>query len=204
LNLNQALIAKELTCVRGDTELFRNLSFEISPGSILQITGGNGSGKSSLLRILCGLLSPQDGQVLWGQNPIHDDRDYFHSQLLYLGHQPALKGDLTALEFHSAHVSIDEVANIINVSLIRPLQNSIVKTNGLNFEGRKGNLPEDQQKKSEERTPISTLEEELDSIKHLDDEMLELKKLELDYNITIGKEYQKYQIRCDEFYQQIL
>lgn len=65
-------------------------------------------------------------------------------------------------------------------------------------------LTVDQQKKYEERTPISTLEEELDSIKHLDDEMLELKKLELDYNITIGKEYQKYQIKCDEFYQQIL
>lgn len=65
-------------------------------------------------------------------------------------------------------------------------------------------LTDDQQKKYEERTPISTLEEELDSIKYLDDEMLELKKLELDYNITIGKEYRKYQIRCDEFYQQIL
>ena len=65
-------------------------------------------------------------------------------------------------------------------------------------------LTVDQQKKYEERTPISTLEEELDSIKYLDDEMLELKKLELDYNITIGKEYQKYQIKCDEFYQQIL
>jgi hypothetical protein len=65
-------------------------------------------------------------------------------------------------------------------------------------------LTDDQQTKSEERTPISTLEEELDSIKHLDDEMLELKKLELDYNITIRKEYQQYQIKCDEFYRQIL
>ena len=65
-------------------------------------------------------------------------------------------------------------------------------------------LTDDQQKKSEERTSISTLEEELESIKHLDDEMLELKKLELDYAITIGKEYQQYQIRCDEFYQEIL
>ena len=65
-------------------------------------------------------------------------------------------------------------------------------------------LTVDQQKKYEERTPISTLEEELDSIKYLDDEMLELKKLELDFNITLGKEYQKYQIKCDEFYQQIL
>ena len=65
-------------------------------------------------------------------------------------------------------------------------------------------LTDDQQKKYEERTSISTLEEELESIKHLDDEMLELKQLELDYNITIGKQYQQYQIRCDEFYQQIL
>jgi hypothetical protein len=65
-------------------------------------------------------------------------------------------------------------------------------------------LTDDQQTKSEERTPISTLEEELESIKHLDDGMLELKKLELDYNITIRKEYQQYQIKCDEFYRQIL
>jgi len=78
--------------------LFEDLCLEIKPGSILRISGDNGSGKSSLLRILCGLLSPHAGQVFWGSDPITEDRDQFHSELIYLGHIPALKSDFSAIE----------------------------------------------------------------------------------------------------------
>lgn len=64
----------------------------------MRISGDNGSGKSSLLRILCGLLAPQSGEVIWGDQAINKDRDQFHSELIYLGHIPALKADFTALE----------------------------------------------------------------------------------------------------------
>jgi heme exporter protein A len=64
----------------------------------LRITGSNGAGKSSLLRMLCGLLTPSMGSIQWGANAIDADRDSFHTQLIYLGHTPALKGDLSAEE----------------------------------------------------------------------------------------------------------
>ena len=84
--------------MRGGRTLFEDLHLEIKPGSILRISGDNGSGKSSLLRILCGLLSPHTGQVFWGSDPINKDRDQFHSELIYLGHIPALKSDFSAIE----------------------------------------------------------------------------------------------------------
>jgi heme exporter protein A len=92
------LCLQSVSCVRGGKTLFSNLDLKIKPGTILRISGDNGSGKSSLLRILCGLLAPQSGEVIWGDQAIYKDRDQFHSELIYLGHIPALKADFTALE----------------------------------------------------------------------------------------------------------
>jgi heme exporter protein A len=65
---------------------------------LLRVSGANGAGKTSLLRMLCGLLAPAKGQVLWqGQDVLHS-REAFHQQLIYLGHAAALKDDLTPLE----------------------------------------------------------------------------------------------------------
>ena len=94
----KTLRLESVSCIRGGKSLFTNLDLEIKPGSILRISGDNGSGKSSLLRILCGLLPPQAGKVFWGDQLIHEDRDQFHSELIYLGHIPALKADFTAIE----------------------------------------------------------------------------------------------------------
>jgi len=94
----KTLRLESVSCIRGGKSLFTNLDLEIKPGSILRISGDNGSGKSSLLRILCGLLPPQAGKVVWGDQLIHEDRDQFHSELIYLGHIPALKADFTAIE----------------------------------------------------------------------------------------------------------
>jgi heme exporter protein A len=98
MRMSKSLRLESITCVRGDRTLFEELNLEINPGSILRISGVNGSGKSSLLRILCGLLTPHAGKVFWGSDPITEDRDQFHGELIYLGHIPALKADFSAIE----------------------------------------------------------------------------------------------------------
>ena len=98
MRMSKSVRLESITCVRGDRTLFEELNLEIKPGSILRISGDNGSGKSSLLRILCGLLTPHAGKVFWGSDPITEDRDQFHGELIYLGHIPALKADFSAIE----------------------------------------------------------------------------------------------------------
>jgi heme exporter protein A len=95
---SSALHLQNLACTRGGKTLFTDLSVALEPGHLLRITGSNGAGKSSLLRMLCGLLTPSMGSIQWGASAIAADRDFFHTQLIYLGHTPALKGDLSAEE----------------------------------------------------------------------------------------------------------
>ena len=92
------LEADRLECARGERTLFRGLSFSVAPGQLLHLAGANGSGKTSLLRILCGLFSPVHGEVRWNGQPITDVREEFAAELLYVGHANALKDELTALE----------------------------------------------------------------------------------------------------------
>ena len=70
----------------------------MAQGEWLQVTGANGSGKTSLLRILCGLLSPAEGQVKWEGANIHSLSEEYSTQLSYFGHRPAIKEELTATE----------------------------------------------------------------------------------------------------------
>ncbi|HEX5127207.1 MAG TPA: cytochrome c biogenesis heme-transporting ATPase CcmA [Rhodocyclaceae bacterium] len=92
------LDVQRLACVRGDRALFRHLEFCLPAGHLLRVTGRNGSGKTSLLRILCGLSQPDAGTVLWHGQVIAEQRDVFHGRLLYLGHSPALNDLLTPVE----------------------------------------------------------------------------------------------------------
>ena len=85
-----------LTCLRGERTLFSDLSFSLSPGELLQVAGANGSGKTSLLRMLCGLSAPFAGDIRW-HNAAARGED-FHRDLLYIGHHSAVKEELTALE----------------------------------------------------------------------------------------------------------
>ena len=97
--MEKSLLALDaVTCVRGLRPLFAPLSLALPAGQWVHIQGANGAGKTTLLRTLCGLAMPETGQVLWQGQPIHQDRAAYQSDLLYLGHALALKGELSALD----------------------------------------------------------------------------------------------------------
>jgi heme exporter protein A len=103
------LEARAITCVRGERELFSRLDLQVSPGECLHIRGENGVGKTSLLRLLTGLSSPEFGEVYWSGISIKQDSSEYHSKLLFLGHRDALKEDLTALENLRMYAAIDGI-----------------------------------------------------------------------------------------------
>lgn len=92
------LAAENLGCVRGGRSLFSALSFAVNGGTLLRISGENGAGKTSLLRILCGLLHPAAGRVFWRGEPVSRRREEFARDLRYIGHLPGIKDEFTAAE----------------------------------------------------------------------------------------------------------
>jgi heme exporter protein A len=92
------LSARELACERGERLLFRSLGFELGRGEILLVRGGNGRGKTSLLRILCGLSLPAAGQVNWRGQPIRSAHEQYGREVAYVGHANGIKDDLTPIE----------------------------------------------------------------------------------------------------------
>jgi len=92
------LEAEDLECIRGDRVLFRSLSFRVGAGTILLVEGPNGSGKTSLLRMACGLSQPSTGAIRWRGENLRRGADRFYSELSYVGHSPGIKADLTPIE----------------------------------------------------------------------------------------------------------
>ncbi len=89
---------RAVTCVRGGRTLFKDLNRHVHPGQLLRVQGANGAGKTSLLRMVCGLLAPAQGEVLWRGERNSVLGEEFGRQLVYLGHAAALKDDLSAIE----------------------------------------------------------------------------------------------------------
>ncbi len=96
--MSEALALHQVACVRAGRRLFGGLSLQWPPGQLLRVKGANGAGKTSLLRLLCGLLTPTDGQVLWRGQPLANQREVLGQSLVYLGHAAALKDELSPLE----------------------------------------------------------------------------------------------------------
>jgi len=92
------LIAQDLACLRGDRLLFKKVGFTLNAGGLMYVLGENGSGKSSLLRIVCGLLTPELGSITWQGQPIKQASEDYLANLTYVGHLNGLKDDLTAME----------------------------------------------------------------------------------------------------------
>lgn len=108
--------ATSLTCIREERLLFDQLHIEINAGDIVQVEGPNGSGKTSLLRILAGLSQPFEGEVFFNRLLISHSREEFHQNLLYLGHLPGVKGDMSAIENLSFNLALHGGAdNVIDI-----------------------------------------------------------------------------------------
>jgi heme exporter protein A len=87
-----------LSCSRGDRRLFSGVSFSLQPGQWLHLEGNNGVGKTSLLRLVCGLSALEEGEIHWQDQAVGKDPQAFRADLAYLGHQLALKDELSPLE----------------------------------------------------------------------------------------------------------
>ena len=91
---------------RGDRHVLRGVSLELRPGEMIHVSGPNGTGKTTLLRVAAGLLRPESGSVDWRGTGIGSVQGEFHQALAYASHEPALKSDLTALENLSFSVGL--------------------------------------------------------------------------------------------------
>jgi heme exporter protein A len=83
---------------RGDRHVLQGVSLTVRPRELLHISGPNGTGKTTLLRVVSGLLRPEQGAVTWLGQPILSSAAQYQSAMAYSSHEPALKSDLTALE----------------------------------------------------------------------------------------------------------
>lgn len=121
-------------CDRGGRSLFRDVTFSVGAGCALWLRGRNGSGKTSLLRVLAGLAVPQAGRILWQGRPLG-----LHGQAalarLYIGHTNALKEDLTAREalaflvrLHGGQVSPASIGEALATFGMESRANAAVRT----------------------------------------------------------------------------
>ncbi len=101
-----SLQVSSLSYCRGFRTLFADLSFVLEAGQSLWVSGRNGCGKSSLLRLLCGLGRAQEGEIRWRHHTLIEDRERFQSELLYIGHHYGNKAELSAAENLRAYVAI--------------------------------------------------------------------------------------------------
>ena len=92
------LCGENLSYEINDTIIIKDLHLAVNPGEVLYIEGDNGAGKTILLRILCGIVQPDYGNVLWNNETITDNMTHYCSNLTYIGHLPGVKHELTALE----------------------------------------------------------------------------------------------------------
>jgi len=126
------LEAINLSCVRGTRRLFKGLNFSATPGELVELRGENGSGKTSLLRILSGLATPAEGEVRWQGKNIRSLGEQYSGAVAYLAHQNGVKDELTAIE------NLRIASGVAGNALSKPQAQAILEQVGLS---RQRNLP---------------------------------------------------------------
>ena len=125
------LTIDNLSFYKDNKKIFSDLSFSLSISSALIITGKNGCGKSSLLKIIAGIYEIQGGRVLWGNENIENFRDDFNGDTQFIGHKNFLKPELTVKENLEFYADLRGTKNAVAPALeffsLRDLQNSMVK-----------------------------------------------------------------------------
>lgn len=111
------LNVKQLSYSRAEKELFRNLNFSISAGHILQIIGPNGVGKTTLIRLIAGLIAFEQGLILWCGKDIREYKYEYNQHMAYLGHQLGVSLTLTPLE----NLQIITALHGVNTKIFYPL-----------------------------------------------------------------------------------
>ena len=94
----ELLSASDLCLVRGDRCLFKEVGFALNSGELLFIAGANGSGKTSLLRSIAGLLDLESGDIRWNGESVSRNRQLFRASMVWFAHRVGFKGDLTAAQ----------------------------------------------------------------------------------------------------------
>ncbi len=126
------LEALNLGCTRGTRRLFKGLNFSVTPGELIELRGANGSGKTSLLRILAGLAAPAEGEVRWQGENIRSLAEEYSGMVAYLAHQNGVKDELSAIE------NLRIAGGVAGNALSKPEAQRILERVGLS---RQQNLP---------------------------------------------------------------
>ncbi len=117
MSVKNHLSLESIRCVRGDNTLFSELSIDAENGDLLRIRGENGSGKTSLLRIIAGIALADAGKVLWNKKTIQES-DSFATDIAYLAHRDGIKSELTAIEnlkFYQQLYNQNDTEKLMNV-----------------------------------------------------------------------------------------
>ena len=125
------LTIDNLSFYKDNKKIFSELSFSLSISSALIVTGKNGCGKSSLLKLIAGIYEIQSGRVLWGNENIENFRDDFNGDTQFIGHKNFLKPELTVKENLEFYADLRGTKNAVAPALeffsLREFQNSPVK-----------------------------------------------------------------------------